>query len=302
MDETTPHIHATMVPIVTGERRKAQTQQTPEPGKKSYRKKNPDTARLCADDVMARPKLKTYQNTYAASMQHFGLQRGIEGSEAKHISGSRFYRELFLRQDEIKNQVRASIRHRNDVNSQINDLYENRDEAREKFYAMDKFVQGKQTEAQQLQQQIDHARQQLQTDDPVAVLLRLEREIDELRQQLADKQNDLDILHAIFPPARQWLGWAKLLQKMGFAVKQIVELFTFRPIKFTGKLYSPEFKCNFETADSTAQLKCETNDQQLLLHIDNHEFRNWFKQKQITIQRDNQDEQENRPRKGMEMR
>jgi hypothetical protein len=30
----------------------------PEDGKKKYRKKNPNAARLCADDVMARDKLK----------------------------------------------------------------------------------------------------------------------------------------------------------------------------------------------------------------------------------------------------
>jgi hypothetical protein len=50
MDETTPHIHATIVPIVTGERRKAK-QKKPTEGKRTYHKKN-DTARLCADDVL----------------------------------------------------------------------------------------------------------------------------------------------------------------------------------------------------------------------------------------------------------
>ena len=57
MDEKTPHIHATIVPIVTGERRKANDSQT-------YKKKNLNDNRLCADDIMARNKLKHYQNTY----------------------------------------------------------------------------------------------------------------------------------------------------------------------------------------------------------------------------------------------
>ena len=56
MDEKTPHIHATIVPIVTGERRKAR--QDEQNGKKKYRKKNTQDVRLCADDVMARHKLK----------------------------------------------------------------------------------------------------------------------------------------------------------------------------------------------------------------------------------------------------
>ena len=84
LDEKTPHIHATIVPIVTGERRKAKQEQ--QSGKKKYRKKNAGAARLCADDVMARDKLKEYQNSYAEKMQVYGLHRGIEGSEARHIT------------------------------------------------------------------------------------------------------------------------------------------------------------------------------------------------------------------------
>ena len=56
MDEKTPHIHATVIPIVTGERRKAGQEE--QNGKKKYRKKNPQDVRLCADDVMARHRLK----------------------------------------------------------------------------------------------------------------------------------------------------------------------------------------------------------------------------------------------------
>ena len=84
MDEKTPHIHATIVPIVTGERRKARKEE--QNGKKKYRKKNTQDVRLCADDVMARHRLKHYQDTYAQAMSKYGLQRGIDGSLAKHIS------------------------------------------------------------------------------------------------------------------------------------------------------------------------------------------------------------------------
>ena len=45
MDEHTPHIHATVVPIVTGERRKAKKKQTDGKRSKSRRKVNAPTAR-----------------------------------------------------------------------------------------------------------------------------------------------------------------------------------------------------------------------------------------------------------------
>ena len=75
MDEHTPHIHATVVPIVTGERRKAKKKQQAE-GKRTYRKKT-DAIRLCADDVLTREKLSAYHDSYAEAMAKYGLQRGI---------------------------------------------------------------------------------------------------------------------------------------------------------------------------------------------------------------------------------
>jgi len=79
LDEKTPHIHATVVPIVACERRKAKLEQS-KTGKK-YKKKNINATRLCADDVMARNKLTAYQTSYAEAMNKYGLQRGIESSE-----------------------------------------------------------------------------------------------------------------------------------------------------------------------------------------------------------------------------
>ena len=106
LDEKTPHIHATVVPITRGERRKAklEREKNAQSGKRTYRTKK-DRPRLCADDVMARDKLKAYQTTYAEAMAKYGLQRGVEGSEAKHISTQQYYREVFVRKNEMAEQI-----------------------------------------------------------------------------------------------------------------------------------------------------------------------------------------------------
>ena len=90
-DEETPHIHATVVPIVQGERRKAKTEA--ENGKRKYKTKK-DKVRLCADDMLTPKKLEEYQTTYAEQMKSFGLERGLYGSEAKHRSNMEYYKEL----------------------------------------------------------------------------------------------------------------------------------------------------------------------------------------------------------------
>lgn len=104
MDEHTPHIHATLVPIVTGERRKAGQKKPKEEGR-TYRKKA-NAVRLCADDVLNRTKLIAYHDDYARVMVKYGLQRGIRGSEARHVSTAQYYRDLRRQTDELEENVR----------------------------------------------------------------------------------------------------------------------------------------------------------------------------------------------------
>ena len=102
MDEHTPHIHATVVPIVTGERRKARKKQTE--GKRSYRKKA-DNVRLCADDILTREKLVAYHDSYAKTMAKYGLQRGVRGSEVRHTTTAQYYRDLKRQTGELEANV-----------------------------------------------------------------------------------------------------------------------------------------------------------------------------------------------------
>lgn len=102
MDEHAPHIHATVVPIVTGERRKAKKQAE---GRRTYRKKS-NAVRLCADDLLTREKLVAYHDSYAATMAKYGLQRGIRGSEARHTTTAQYYRDLKRQTGELETNVR----------------------------------------------------------------------------------------------------------------------------------------------------------------------------------------------------
>ena len=110
MDEATPHIHAAVVPIVTGERRKVRKEQTDGPDKRKYRTKSASRPRLCADDVMSRVKLKEYQDTYAAAMAKYGLQRGIDGSKARHVTTQEFYRNAIARQQNLQDNIGELLR------------------------------------------------------------------------------------------------------------------------------------------------------------------------------------------------
>lgn len=81
-DETSPHWHATVVPI---------REKTIKVGRqvKTERTEN----RLCAKDWLGgdRHTLSKLQTRFADSMKHLGLERGIQGSQAKHVEVKQFY-------------------------------------------------------------------------------------------------------------------------------------------------------------------------------------------------------------------
>lgn len=157
MDEKTPHIHATVVPIVTGERRKAKQEESN--GKKKYRKKPKDTVRLCADDVMTRDNLERFQDTYAEKMQRYGLKRGIKGSDARHISTPQYYRELFAQNEDLKENIEYLQEEKQEVYEKVRDMYDRKDEAREKFLNMHEYTRQKEMEITNLETRIEQLKQ-----------------------------------------------------------------------------------------------------------------------------------------------
>lgn len=102
MDERTPHLHIAVVPIVTAERKKKAREAT---AKKRYRTKAANRPRLCADDIMERGKMSRYQDIYAEYMAKYGLERGIRGSEARHIGQHEYYRDCMVKKKGLEEDI-----------------------------------------------------------------------------------------------------------------------------------------------------------------------------------------------------
>lgn len=87
MDETTPHMHLNLVPITSD-------------------------GRLCSKDLFDKPKLRQLQTDfYNAVGKKYGLERGKEGSQAKHLSSAEFKAKKIIEQAEAirqENQVYAA--------------------------------------------------------------------------------------------------------------------------------------------------------------------------------------------------
>lgn len=265
MDEKTPHIHATVVPIVTGERRKVrekkktEVQEQEQSGKRKYRKKPTDTVRLCADDVMTRENLERFQDTYAEKMQKYGLGRGIKGSEARHISTPQYYRDLFAMNEELKETIEYKEEQKQEVNADIRDLYDRKDEAREKFLNMHEYTQQKETEISDLQTRIEQLKQDY---GPYKA------------------QDDINLLLNVFPHLSERLRIAQLCKAVGLTIDTIKQLFKGEAVTITGKLHSSEHDQSFGVQDAKLQIFKEGKDSdKLKLSINGQNIIDWFKQK-----------------------
>jgi len=256
LDEKTPHIHATVVPIVQGERRKAKAEENN--GKKKYRKKSKDTIRLCADDIMTRDNLKLYQDTYAEKMTKYGLERGIKGSDARHISTPQYYRDLFAKNEDLKEEIEVLQERKEEVNEKIWDMYDRKDEAREKFLDMDNYVRQKEKELAETKARLEQLRQEY---EPYKA------------------QEDINLMVAVFPKLSENLRIVQLCKGVGLAVDTIKQLFTGAEVLFTGKLHSFEHDRYFDVQDAKLQLyKEKGNPDKLHLSLNERNIFDWFKQ------------------------
>ncbi|MDR1505022.1 MAG: plasmid recombination protein [Prevotella sp.] len=298
LDEDAPHIHASVVPIVQGERRQKKSNKVQEAPKKQYKKKNSNRPRLCADDVMTKEKLIHYQDSYAEAMEKYGLERGIKGSEARHISTSEFYRnqkeesnnlqiniglllaeeeskrnsiELLKRQEqeieklqqqkesELKEKIAYLEDEKQEVYEKVRDMYDRKDEVREKFLNMHEYTRQKEQEATAVEARLEQLKQNY---EPYKA------------------QEDINLLFEVFPQLNERLRIAQLCKGIGLAVDAIKRLFKGEEIMVTGTLHSSEHNHSFEVQNVKLQLlKDKANPNKLKLFINSKNIIDWFKQK-----------------------
>ena len=299
MDEKTPHIHATVIPIVTGERRKAGQEE--QNGKKKYRKKNPQDVRLCADDVMARHRLKHYQDTYAQAMNKYGLQRGVDGSLAKHISTMQYYKQLVEQQDSLQENIENLLGLEEEAMKKLKQVKEEINVQKMKGAAVNATtaiadgvsslfggskVKRLEEENENLKRNIVNLQKQVQAEQREQTKMenRHSSEINRVdrsyRQKIAEYDNRLELIDTYFPIVKELIPIAEQCREVGFTEELTRRIVSLQPVEFKGRLYSKEYKEKFRTEHSTATV--ERNPQEkgkFRLCIDGIPILDWFRKK-----------------------
>ena len=289
-DEETPHIHVTLVPIVKRERKRRKRE---EQAKKRYRKKPADTVRLCADDIMTRLKLKSYQDSYAIAMAKYGLQRGIEGSKARHKSTTQYYRDTQRLADSLK--------------AEVVDLQQQKETAQEELKRAKKEIQTEKlkgaatTVATNIAESVGSLfgggkmkALERRNEDLQDRILELEEEARQREHQQAkqiqeikdayEQQNSklsefVDFVKRYFPYVEKLMPTIKFLRDtLNFGDAVIRKLCTFKDVSIKGELYSREFNQHFKADKAICSLK-EDRDGNFNFKIDGVSHVSWFRRK-----------------------
>lgn len=290
MDEQTPHIHATLVPIVKGERKRKKKE---EQVKKRYRKKPTDTARLCADEIMTRAKLKSYQDTYAQAMSGYGLQRGIDGSEAKHITTRQYYRDLMQQTEQLQTDI-AQLQDRKETAQEelkrakkevqteklkgaATTAATNIAESVGSFFGNNK-VKTLERQNVVLQNRIFELEEDAQQREK-----RHTKQMQEMKNAYEQQNRRLsefvDFVKRYFPYVEKLIPTIKFLREtMHFGDAVIRKLCTFKDVSIRGELYSREFNQHFKADGAVCSLKQDT-ESKFELNIDGVSHVSWFRRK-----------------------
>ncbi len=286
MDEHTPHIYATVVPIVTGERRKAKKKQTE--GKRSYRKKA-NTVRLCADDVLTREKLVAYHDSYTKAMEKYGLQRGVRGSEARHTTTAQYYRDLKRQTGELEanmRQLQTEQQQLDEVRKEIKSekLEAVKTEAKAAFVAKvgSLFGGGKLKEFEHKNEDLQKRIQELE-EEAIQREEQHTKQIQEMKnayeQQYRKLSEFTDFVKRYFPYVEKLMPTIKFLRDtLNFGDAVIRKLCTFKDVSIKGELYSREFNQHFRADKTICSLK-EDKEGNFNLNIDGVSHVSWFRRK-----------------------
>ena len=290
MDEKTPHIHAAVVPIVTGERRKVKKEQAD--GKRKYRKKT-NSVRLCADDLFNRQTLVAYHDNYARVMAKYGLQRGVRGSEARHTTTMQYYRDLKKKNETLETETRLLQEKKAEAQEELKQVKAEIRTDKFKCAATDTatalassvgslFGSGKMKSLERRNEDLQDRILELENEARQRERQQT-KQIQEIRNAYEQQHRKLselaDFVRRYFPYVEKLVPVVNFLrERLGFNDGIIRRLCEFKEVGIKGELYSSEFNRSFDTRHSVCSIKQDENGK-FDFKIDGVSHVNWFRKK-----------------------
>lgn len=300
MDEQTPHLHVTVVPIVTTERKKKTSESN---AKKHYRTKSKDGPRLSANDIMTRENLIRFQDTYAEAMERFGLERGIRGSEARHVDQHEYYRQCQIKKKYLEQDVATLTTEKEQLDTETQSLEKRKTELERGNRWIEKTI----IESKAANKQLTEENAQLAKDkkllveynstlkETVAGMIEEYRGLETSKEKLSMEVSALEAskmsvaydsddaeyradIEKYFPDVPDLLIWARYCKHIGFPDSFTQRIIAQEKVGFAGTLFSSEHNQIFRTEGSVAKLERDPeNKHRFILNIDGVSVFQWFR-------------------------
>lgn len=300
MDEQTPHLHVTVVPIVTTERKKKASESNV---RKRYRTKSKDGPRLSANDIMTRENLTRFQDTYAEAMERFGLERGIRGSEARHVDQHEYYRQCQIKKKDLEQDVATLVTEKEQLGTETQSLEKRKTELERGNRWIEKtIVESKAANKQLTEENAQLAKEKKLLVEYNATLKetvvgmieeykgletskeKLSKEVSTLEASKMSVAYDSDYaeykadIEKYFPDVPDLLIWARYCKHIGFPDSFTQRIIAQQSVPFQGSLYSPEHSQRFSTEHSEAKLERDPDKKHcFILKIDGVSVFQWFR-------------------------
>lgn len=302
MDEQTPHLHVTVVPIVTAERKKKASESNV---RKRYRTKSKDGPRLSANDIMTRENLTRFQDTYAEAMERFGLERGIRGSEARHVDQHEYYRQCQIKKKDLEQDVAGLSAEKKQLDTETQFLEKRKKELERGNRWIEKTI----TETKATNERMTKENAQLAKDkrllveyntvlkESVSEIVEEYKSLESSKEKLSREILTLETsnmsvsynsdyaeykadIEKYFPDVPDLLIWARYCKHIGFPDSFTQQIVAQQPVQFRGKLYSPEHSQSYSTEHSEAKLERAPKEKhRFMLKIDGVSVFQWFRNK-----------------------
>ncbi len=302
MDEQTPHLHVTVVPIVTTERKKKAKESQ---AKKHYRTKPKNGPRLSADDIMTRDNLTSFQDTYAKAMERFGLERGIRGSEARHVDQHEYYRQCQIEKKGLEQDVAKLSTEKKKLSQEKRVL----ETDNQKLEDDNRYLEGKHELYEQANERlktycetltrtkreliatnnnlVPEVTQLVEAHDRlVSANTKLSAEVESLELRKLRSAVDTDLaqykaeIERYCPDVPDLIVWGRYCTHIGFPAQMTQRILAQQSVGFSGKLFSPEHNQKFSTEHSEAKLERDPEmAHRFILKIDGISVFQWFIEK-----------------------
>ncbi len=299
MDEQTPYLHVTVVPIVTTERKRKASEAR---ATKRYCTKPKNGPRLSADDIMTRENLTRFQDTYAEAMARFGLERGIRGSEARHIDQHEYYRQCQIKKKDLEQDVATLSSEKRQLDTETKSL----EKRKKELERGNRWIEKTFTDTNAANTEMTKENAQLAKDKRLLVEYnaalkesvseiveeymslesskeRLSREISTLEASKMSVAYNSDYaaymsdIEKYFSDVPDLLIWARYCKHIGFPDSFTQQIVAQQPVQFRGKLYSPEHNQSYSTENSEAKLEQDTKEKhRFILKTDGKSVFQWF--------------------------